>query len=76
MEFIAFAMQAETQAAFSREIPYGPVNPAALKLLDAKVLETLPSSEANLKRGAFLDPVWWADHGDKTGERFNKWLLG
>jgi putative spermidine/putrescine transport system substrate-binding protein len=76
MEFIAFAMQAETQAAFSREIPYGPVNPAALKLLDAKVLETLPSSEANLKRGTFLDPVWWADHGDKTGERFNKWLLG
>jgi putative spermidine/putrescine transport system substrate-binding protein len=75
MEFIAFTLQAETQAAFSRVIPYGPVNSAALKLLDPKILEALPSSEANFKRGAFLDPFWWADHGDKTQERFNQWLL-
>jgi putative spermidine/putrescine transport system substrate-binding protein len=75
MEFIASTLQAEAQAAFSRAIPYGPVNPAALKLLDAKTLDTLPSSEANFKRGAFLDPFWWADNGAKTQERFDQWLL-
>jgi putative spermidine/putrescine transport system substrate-binding protein len=75
MEFIAFALQAPQQAAFSNAIPYGPVNRKALPLLDAKRLAILPSSEANLAKGTFQDFDWWAENGPKTGERFNSWLL-
>ncbi len=76
MAFIAMALEAEHQAAFSREIPYGPTNPSALKLLDPALLASLPSSEENLKKGVFLDVDWWADNGDRVGERFNEWILG
>ena len=76
MEFIASTLSAERQAAFARKIPYGPVNPAALKLLDAALLRALPSSSENFSKGVGLDINWWADNGDKTSERFNKWLLG
>jgi putative spermidine/putrescine transport system substrate-binding protein len=76
MEFIASTLAAERQAEFARKIPYGPVNPAALKLLDAQLLRVLPSSSENFKKGTSLDINWWADNGDKTTERFNKWLLG
>jgi putative spermidine/putrescine transport system substrate-binding protein len=76
MEFIAFAMQPEQQAAFATAIPYGPVNAKALKLIDAKRLPALASSEENFKKGVFQDFDWWAQNGPKTGERFNSWLLG
>ena len=76
MEFIAFALQPENQAEFSKGIPYGPVVPAALKLLDPDRLAVLPSSEANFKKGVFQDFDWWAQNGQKTGERFNSWMLG
>lgn len=76
MQFIASTLAAERQAAFTRKIPYGPVNPAALKLLDAQLLAAIPSSSENIRKGVFLDVNWWADNGEKTGERFNKWLLG
>lgn len=74
-ELMALNMTAPIQAAFSKEIPYGPTNGEALKLLDAKTLAVLPSSEENFKKGRLLDVNWWADNGPKTVEQFNKWLL-
>jgi putative spermidine/putrescine transport system substrate-binding protein len=75
MEFIAFTMQAAQQAEFARHIPYGPVNRKALPLLDKGRLALLPSSDENLPRGVFQNFGWWAENGQKTGERFNSWLL-
>lgn len=75
MDFIAFAMQPDRQAAFSTTIPYGPVNQKALPLIDPARLPLLPSSGANLPLGTFQDFDWWAENGQKTGERFNSWML-
>jgi putative spermidine/putrescine transport system substrate-binding protein len=75
MEFIAFAMQPAQQAEFAKAIPYGPVNRKALSHLDAARLKLLPSSEQNLPKGVFQNFDWWAENGQKTGERFNTWLL-
>jgi putative spermidine/putrescine transport system substrate-binding protein len=75
MEFIAFTMQAERQAAFSKAIPYGPVNRKSLAMLDKQRLALLPSSEENLPKGVFQNFDWWAENGQKAGERFNAWLL-
>jgi putative spermidine/putrescine transport system substrate-binding protein len=76
MAFIASTLLAQRQAELTRHIPLSPVNPAALKLLDPKLLAALPTSAENFAKGTFLDIDWWADNGDKTGERFNQWILG
>ncbi|MBS0560344.1 MAG: ABC transporter substrate-binding protein [Proteobacteria bacterium] len=76
MEFIAFAMQPQPQADFSKTIPYGPTNRKALALLDEKRLAVLPSSTQNLAHGVFQNADWWAENGAKTLERFNSWILG
>jgi putative spermidine/putrescine transport system substrate-binding protein len=75
MEFIAFSMEPQQQANFSKLIPYGPTNKKALPLLDKQRLAVLPSSEENLAHGAFQNFDWWAENGPKTGEKFNAWLL-
>jgi putative spermidine/putrescine transport system substrate-binding protein len=75
MELLAFALAPEQQAAFARELPYGPVNKAALALLDDKTKATLPSSEENFKKGRLLDLAFWADQSQAVTERFNSWLL-
>lgn len=75
MELIAFCLSPEIQAAYSKVIPYGPVNTEALKLLDEKTQQALPSSDENFKKGRLLDLAYWADNGAKVVERFNEWLL-
>jgi putative spermidine/putrescine transport system substrate-binding protein len=75
MELLAFALAPEQQAAFARELPYGPVNKAALALLDDKTKATLPSSEENFNKGRLLDLAFWADQSQAVTERFNSWLL-
>ena len=72
---IAFTLQAGPQAAFSWTIPYGPVNRKALALLDKQRLAVLPSSEDNLPKGVLQNFDWWAQNGQKAGERFNSWIL-
>ncbi len=76
MEMIALYLTPPIQAEYSKVIPYGPVNHEALKLLDAKTLSGLPSSDENFRKGRMLDLEFWADSGPKAVEQFNKWILG
>jgi putative spermidine/putrescine transport system substrate-binding protein len=75
MEFIALAMSAPNQADFSKLIPYGPTNTAAMAMIDPKIAVNLPSSAENFAKGTFLDVNYWAEQGDRVGETFNKWIL-
>lgn len=75
MELLALALTPEQQAAFSRELPYGPVNRAALALLDDKTKASLPSSEENFRKGVPLNLEYWADNSQAVTERFNSWML-
>jgi putative spermidine/putrescine transport system substrate-binding protein len=72
MELIALELSAKAQADFARSIPYGPVNPDALTMLDDNVKKSLPTLGDN---SVLLDVGYWAEHSDKVVERFNKWLL-
>lgn len=75
MEFIAFALDAERQAAYSEIIPYGPVTRDALKHVSKQRLPELASSEQNYSRGVLQDFDWWAENGDEAGRKFNAWML-
>lgn len=76
MQLLALELSASVQAAFAKLLPYGPVNPAALPMLDASTQAALPSSSANFGKGVMLNLDYWADNGQKVADRFNRWLLG
>jgi len=72
MKLLAYAVSPVAQAAFARLIPYGPVNPEALTLLDAKTRAGLPAAGPT---NVMLNVDFWAENGAAIVERFNKWLL-
>ncbi len=72
-KFIAYASTVDAQAAFARQIAYGPVNNKALAKLDAKTLADLPTSPANAKDSLQFDTKFWADQGEALEKRFASW---
>ncbi|WP_027416013.1 ABC transporter substrate-binding protein [Aneurinibacillus terranovensis] len=75
MKFIAFAVEAKQQAAFSSYIDYAPTNTKALALMSDDVKKRLGQSEDRAKGQVFVNINWWVDNFDKVNERFEKWLL-
>ena len=73
LEYIAFSVAPAQQAAYAKNIAYGPVNQAAIKMLDAKTLADLPNAPANSKNAVLLDGAFWTDHGEELQQRFTAW---
>ncbi|MCS0494033.1 ABC transporter substrate-binding protein [Ancylobacter sp. MQZ15Z-1] len=76
MEFLANLIEAKNQAVFAQHIPYGPTNPKAFDMLDAKTKALLPNSPENGKTAVLQNVPYWAEHGDELFAKFNKWLVG
>lgn len=76
MEFVAFAMAAPQQFAYSKLLPYGPVNTKAVAMMDPEQLSRSPSNPAVLKKGVLMDFDWWAENNEKVADRFNRWAIG
>lgn len=73
MKFIAFANRAENQKVFAENIPYGPTNNDATKLLDPKVASGLPTAPENLVGALATSTEFWVEKGEELEERFNAW---
>jgi len=73
LKFIAFASTPEAQAAYARQIAYGPTNTKALSKLDAKTLANLPTAPENAKTALQFDLKFWADQGEALEKRFASW---
>ncbi len=76
LDLVRYALTAEAQAALARLIPLGPVNPAALALLEPQVIAMVPTAPANLPQLFRPDMAWWAANRGEATQRFNAWLLG
>ena len=72
-KFIAYASTPEAQKNYAGNIAYGPVNHNALKMLDAKTLAGLPTSEKNSKDAVENNLKFWTDHGEDLEQRFTAW---
>ncbi|WP_036025942.1 ABC transporter substrate-binding protein [Paraburkholderia dilworthii] len=72
-KYISYVLKAQPQAAFAQQIPYGPTNKAALKLLDAATLAALPNSAQNGITAIPNSVEFWTDHGDALEQRFTAW---
>ncbi|MEJ8814006.1 ABC transporter substrate-binding protein [Variovorax ureilyticus] len=73
LDYIAFSVAPAQQAAYAKNIAYGPVNQAAIKLLDAKTLADMPNAPANSKNAVLFDGTFWTDHGEELQQRFAAW---
>jgi putative spermidine/putrescine transport system substrate-binding protein len=58
---------------YAKNIAYGPVNQAAVKMLDPKTLADLPNSPANSKNAVLQNGAFWTDHGEELQQRFTAW---
>ena len=76
MKFIAFANQADRQAVYSQNIPYGPTNNDAIAQIDPKLAADLPTAPANLKGAFATSTEFWVEYGEDLEERFNAWAAG
>lgn len=73
IEFIKYASSPESQAAYTRNIAYGPVSKKAIASLDAKTLENVPNAPENAKNALFNDLDFWTDNGEELEQRFTAW---
>ena len=73
IEFIRYASSPEAQAAYSRNIAYGPVSKKAIGMLGSDILANLPNSPANARNALFNDLEFWTDHGEELEQRFTAW---
>jgi putative spermidine/putrescine transport system substrate-binding protein len=74
-KFIAFAVSADAQAAYSNAIDYAPTNKKALEKLSDDVKKRIGQTPERVKSQIFIDNKWWVDNYDKINERFNKFML-
>ena len=73
LKYLAFALGADAQAEYAKNIAYGPTNTKALAKLDAKVLGNLPTAPANAKGAVEFNIKFWADQGEALEKRFAAW---
>lgn len=81
-QFIRLATAPERLAAQATLWPYGPLRKSAVTrvgrhpALGIDLAEHMPTSDALLKEGVFLDGGFWATNETKLRERFKAWLDG
>ncbi|WP_088280695.1 ABC transporter substrate-binding protein [Ideonella sp. A 288] len=72
-KYLAFALGADAQAEYARNIAYGPTNTKALAKLDPKTLGNLPTAPANAAGSLEFNIKFWADQGEALEKRFASW---
>ncbi|MDJ0089523.1 extracellular solute-binding protein [Pantoea allii] len=72
-KFIAFTLKPENQKVYAENIPYGPANIQAGKLLAADRLAQLPTAPDNMAKAVQVNATFWLEHGEELEQRFNAW---
>jgi putative spermidine/putrescine transport system substrate-binding protein len=75
MQFLAFALTAEAQAAASNAMPYGPVNPEAFKLISAARASILSGGPQMQGKSIVVNEAWWADNTERVQEKLQAWRV-
>lgn len=75
MKFIEYISRAESQAAFSEQIPYGSTNEDATKLLSDDLQKKIGQTDEQMKNQTYISSEYWAEHLTEVEERFNEWLV-
>lgn len=77
--FITFATEPAQMAAQAELIAYGPMRKSAIALvgkhprIDIEMKSYLPTAPDNFRKALKFDEVWWGEHGEELGKRFQAW---
>jgi len=73
-KFAIFSAETEQLAEQAKYVAYGPTRKSSSKLLNAELLQSLPTAPDNFKTAFIFDDEWWTDYADELNEEFNTWL--
>ncbi|MDC0610941.1 ABC transporter substrate-binding protein [Vibrio sp.] len=73
MKFLAYTSSAKSQADFSNETAYAPINTAGIQYLSSGLSKNLPTNYSD--KQVSLNYKYWAEHGPEIATRWNQWLL-
>jgi putative spermidine/putrescine transport system substrate-binding protein len=73
-KFLDFVGKPENQAKLPPHIPYGVTNRKAGALIQAALLQELPTSPEHLAQSVHIDDVFWTENIDRLNQRFNAWV--
>jgi putative spermidine/putrescine transport system substrate-binding protein len=74
MDFINFATRPEVCAAFSKLVPFGPVNSKTFELLPPDIVERLPTSPQHKDVQFTINFEWWFQHREAVEAEFEDWM--
>jgi putative spermidine/putrescine transport system substrate-binding protein len=75
LRLIDFALRADRQAEFVKQLPYGPVNPAALTQIPSARAAQLPTFDENLGKMFVADAAWISEHVDALQNVWTSWKV-
>lgn len=73
MKLIAWMGQADLQAAFVAQFPYGMNNLKSYPMMKPEIVANVPTSPANLPKQVMIDPKWWTDNLAAVNRRWLEW---
>lgn len=74
-KFIAFCSRPDRIAAFTKDVPMGPMHPGVLALLEPDFAKKLPTHPDNVANIEAEDVAFWFKNQGQANERFKEWLL-
>lgn len=75
-KLIDFMLQPAVQAAYARELIYGPTNTKSFALLPAEQVARMPGSPRSREIGFFTNIDWWEDNRERINRTWSRWVLG
>jgi Spermidine/putrescine-binding periplasmic protein len=73
MEYVAFCMRPDRQAAFCEMVEFTPNTKAAMDLISASARERMPDMKD--PNSIIIDDAWWGEHYESLQRRFTEWML-
>ncbi len=73
MQFLAYAVSAEAQAALSSAIPYSPINRDAWEIIPNSIEKDLPTSPENVTDQLWFNVEWWVDNVESVQLKWEAW---
>jgi len=75
MQFLAFALTPEAQAAIAEAYTYGPVVPKAFDLIPPERAKILSGGPQTRGKSIVMGEKWWGENLAKVTEKVNAWKL-
>jgi len=73
MQYVAFCLRPDRQAAYCNLIEFAPNVAGALALVSAEARARMP--DMNSPNAVVLNDTWWSEHYEALQRRFTEWLL-